>query len=99
MREQKEFAALLNKVKTQGTSQGKAFSTNSQQNQSGLEDTLKECYQLLGGHKNSSDQHVKAYHPVFVELERHIKDQNISESTIDQLRPWSDKNRDKLKVL
>lgn len=104
MREQKEFAALLNKVKTQGTSQGKAFS-NSQSSQappqSGLEDTLKECYQLLSGHKNGADHqhHIKASHPVFVELERHIKEQNLSESSIDQLRPWSEKNRDKLKVL
>ena len=104
MREQKEFAVLLNKIKTQGTSQSKAFSSSQPTSipQLGLEDTLKECYQLLGGHKNTSgqQQQFKASHPVFVELERHIKgEQNASESNIESIRPWSEKNRDKLKVL
>ena len=69
----------------------KTKTMNSLGKANGLEDLLAECHQVLS-HGN------KVAHPVFIELHKFVSGQQ-NDTSMEEARPWSEKNRDKLKVL
>jgi hypothetical protein len=60
---------------------------------------LKESYQILSNCKVNDGHGVYTpAHPVFIELDRFVK--NVSDGHKgDQIQPWSDASRGKLRVL
>ena len=58
-----------------------------------MEEILRECHQVLSGSHNTHDGG-SFKHPVFIELDKVTKG-----TEEDKQRPWSEQNRDRLKVL
>ena len=91
VREHKEFIGLANKIKTNATGASKGANFP-------LEELLNECQQVMSHGQPDSK---RAAHPVFIELHKlvHSTTNEGDVETLEQLRPWCLKNRDKLKVL